>query len=71
MGPSRSAEAESGPDHRLVIFDCDGVLVDSEVLVATVESDLLRRFGVDVEVGAAAQQIRERPYARFGLQDQA
>lgn len=33
-------------EDRLVIFDCDGVLVDSEVLVARVEVELLGGLGV-------------------------
>lgn len=40
--------------YRLVIFDCDGVLVDSEPLVNRVEAALLSRFGRPVserEVG--------------------
>jgi HAD superfamily hydrolase (TIGR01509 family) len=31
---------------RHIIFDCDGVLVDSETLTAELESELLARFGV-------------------------
>lgn len=34
--------------HELVIFDCDGVLVDSEVLVIEIEADLLGRAGFAV-----------------------
>jgi HAD superfamily hydrolase (TIGR01509 family) len=32
----------------LVIFDCDGVLVDSEALVVKIESELLREVGVEL-----------------------
>lgn len=32
----------------LVIFDCDGVLVDSEIVAARVEAELLRRAGYDI-----------------------
>ena len=32
----------------LTIFDCDGVLVDSEMLVAAIEAELLGEFGVEI-----------------------
>ncbi len=32
----------------LVIFDCDGVLVDSEVLVVHIESEMLAELGADI-----------------------
>ncbi len=35
-------------DAPLVIFDCDGVLVDSETLVAGIESQLLREVGIEL-----------------------
>lgn len=40
----------------LVIFDCDGVLVDSETLVSEAESELLATAGVSL----TAQEISER-----------
>jgi HAD superfamily hydrolase (TIGR01509 family) len=40
----------------LLIFDCDGVLVDSEILAARVDSDLLREIGVDM----AAEELAHR-----------
>jgi len=33
---------------QLVIFDCDGVLVDSEVLASGVQSEVLRSYGLDL-----------------------
>ena len=39
----------------LVIFDCDGVLVDSEALACQVDADLLTELGIDVA-------IREEPF---------
>ncbi|MBW8825758.1 MAG: HAD family hydrolase [Acidobacteria bacterium] len=33
-------------DEPLVIFDCDGVLVDSEILVVMIESELLKEVGI-------------------------
>lgn len=34
----------------LVIFDCDGTLVDSEVIAARVDTELLAEAGVEIEV---------------------
>jgi beta-phosphoglucomutase-like phosphatase (HAD superfamily) len=34
----------------LVIFDCDGVLVDSELLSNRSDLELLRTFGIDLEL---------------------
>lgn len=45
----------SGP-FDLVIFDCDGVLVDSELLASEVLSEILAEYGVDVP----ARECRER-----------
>lgn len=40
----------------LVIFDCDGVLVDSEIVAARVEAELLREAGHDI----TAEELAER-----------
>ncbi|GAA3102708.1 HAD family hydrolase [Rhizobium viscosum] len=37
-------------DIRLVIFDCDGVLVDSEILGITIEKELLASAGYDISI---------------------
>lgn len=34
----------------LVIFDCDGVLIDSEVIANQVEVDALKQLGLDIEM---------------------
>ena len=34
----------------LVIFDCDGTLMDSEPLAAEVETDTLREYGIEMDV---------------------
>jgi len=39
----------------LHIFDCDGVLVDSEILVTRIESELLRDVGVDLTPDSIAE----------------
>ena len=38
------------PQPDLVIFDCDGTLVDSEVIAARVDTELLAQAGVQIEV---------------------
>lgn len=38
------------PQPDLVIFDCDGTLVDSEVIAARVDTELLAEAGVEIEV---------------------
>ena len=32
----------------LIVFDCDGVLIDSEIIAARVESELLGEMGIAV-----------------------
>ncbi|MEZ5810761.1 MAG: HAD-IA family hydrolase [Rhizobiaceae bacterium] len=44
------------PAPDLIIFDCDGVLVDSEIIAARVESDMLARIGYPI----AAEELVER-----------
>lgn len=48
----------------LVIFDCDGVLVDSEIIAARVESDLLTAAGFEI----SAEEIAES-YAGLTFKD--
>jgi len=43
-----AASAQTTTDYDLVIFDCDGVLVDSETLSCECLVELLRRQGIDV-----------------------
>lgn len=38
------------PQPDLVIFDCDGTLVDSEVIAARVDTELLAEAGVEIEI---------------------
>ncbi|MEM7301851.1 MAG: HAD family phosphatase [Pseudomonadota bacterium] len=33
----------------LILFDCDGVLVDSEIICATVEAEALKPYGLNIE----------------------
>ncbi|HHZ08851.1 MAG TPA: HAD family hydrolase [Rhizobiales bacterium] len=48
----------------LVIFDCDGVLVDSEIVAARVEAELLAAAGYEI----AAEELAER-YAGLTFKD--
>lgn len=41
----------------LIIFDCDGVLVDSEIIAAQVESRLLSENGYPIEAAALAERF--------------
>ncbi|OQM74729.1 HAD family hydrolase [Manganibacter manganicus] len=52
------------PAPDLVIFDCDGVLVDSEIIAARVEADLLTSAGYDI----SAEEISEA-YAGLTFKD--
>lgn len=45
----------SQPD--LVIFDCDGVLVDSEVIAARVDAELITRAGFPIEPEEVAERF--------------
>jgi HAD superfamily hydrolase (TIGR01509 family) len=41
----------------LIIFDCDGVLVDSEIIAAEVESGLLSEAGYPISAGELAERF--------------
>jgi HAD superfamily hydrolase (TIGR01509 family) len=47
----------------LIIFDCDGVLVDSEVISCRVHADALTRYGYPI----TAEQVRQRFLGRTTL----
>jgi HAD superfamily hydrolase (TIGR01509 family) len=49
--------------NELIIFDCDGVLVDSEVLSCGCLSDVLANHGIDLGVEEALQQFVGRSVA--------
>jgi HAD superfamily hydrolase (TIGR01509 family) len=40
----------------LVVFDCDGVLVDSEVLAVEIEAELLRAAGIRIDVAGVVDR---------------
>ena len=41
----------------LIIFDCDGVLIDSEIIAASVEADLLKENGYEIDVHEHAMRF--------------
>jgi beta-phosphoglucomutase-like phosphatase (HAD superfamily) len=43
------------PQPELVIFDCDGVLVDSEIVAARVEAEMLTAAGYAITAEELAQ----------------
>jgi HAD superfamily hydrolase (TIGR01509 family) len=47
-------------NYELVIFDCDGVLVDSETLSCACLAELLRRHGIEVELEAVFERFLGR-----------
>lgn len=46
---------------RLLIFDCDGVLVDSEIIVCTAMSEELTRLGYPITPGDVVRRFAGRP----------
>jgi HAD superfamily hydrolase (TIGR01509 family) len=47
----------------LVIFDCDGVLIDSEIISATVLVEELTRHGVAIEMSHVLEHFIGHPYS--------
>lgn len=48
---------------RLVIFDCDGVLVDSEPIALGVLAEFLGAAGVEIDAAGVAQRFLGRSLA--------
>lgn len=46
----------------LVIFDCDGVLIDSEIISATTLIDLLAAFGIGIDVAYVQENFLGRSF---------
>ena len=46
----------------LVIFDCDGVLIDSEIISATMLIEELARLGVQIDLAYVARHFLGRSY---------
>ncbi len=49
-------------DYDLVIFDCDGVLIDSEIISATMLIDELARLGLTIDLAYVARHFLGRSY---------
>ena len=47
----------------LVIFDCDGVLIDSETISTSVLVEELARLGITIEIGHVLEHFVGHPYA--------
>lgn len=45
------------PAPQLVIFDCDGVLVDSEIIAARVEAEVLTKAGYEIDAGELSERF--------------
>ena len=52
----KTTRLDNNPNFDLVIFDCDGVLVDSEVISCRVHAEVLTRYGYPI----TAEQVRAR-----------
>ncbi|KAB0679566.1 HAD family hydrolase [Aureimonas leprariae] len=49
----------------LAIFDCDGVLVDSEIIAARVEAELLREYGIELSPEEIAHRFAGLTWVRI------
>ncbi|KJC41196.1 HAD family hydrolase [Bradyrhizobium sp. LTSP857] len=58
--------ANGQPEPDLIIFDCDGVLVDSELLSCRCLSEVLAEFGFDLRVEQALDLFLGRSTAAIG-----
>ncbi|MDJ0613703.1 MAG: HAD family phosphatase [Rhizobiaceae bacterium] len=45
------------PEIQLVIFDCDGVLIDSEIVAAAAELEVYSEFGVEMDIHEFSQRM--------------
>src|SRR5690349_18038821 len=45
------------PQPDLIIFDCDGVLVDSEIIAARVEAEMISRAGYPISAEELAEEF--------------
>src|SRR5690242_19632583 len=53
----RNSRAAAPPGVDLVVFECDGVLVDSEVLACRAVADTLAAFGHSIDVESIAERF--------------
>ena len=45
----------------LIIFDCDGVMIDSEIIACRVEAEALTRIGYPIDAAGVAERFMGRP----------
>jgi len=60
---ARMRHPENGAGVSLVIFDCDGVLIDSEILVCDITGQELRRLGYQITLDEVIDRYAGRPEA--------
>lgn len=48
---------DNGSEFRLIIFDCDGVLIDSEIIACRIEAEELNRIGYLITVGEVIRRF--------------
>ena len=60
MKPQRSSQAASGRSVGLVIFDCDGVLVDSEMLAHELLAEMMTELGRPTTTAEAIREFAGR-----------
>ena len=56
------------PSPDLIIFDCDGVLVDSEIIAARVDAALLTEAGYPVDAADVAERFSGLPFREILLE---
>lgn len=61
MGDNQQMTEPTPADPELLIFDCDGVLVDSEILVCTAVSEELTRLGYPISPSEVVRRFAGRP----------
>jgi HAD superfamily hydrolase (TIGR01509 family) len=68
-------KVEDYKDIELIIFDCDGVLIDSETISAQVISKQFRKIGIDINtkyvqnnfVGNSYPKVKEHIFKKFNI----
>jgi HAD superfamily hydrolase (TIGR01509 family) len=58
--PGKTTQGEQMKQCNLIIFDCDGVLVDSEPLSAAVVCEMVSEFGLQMEVDDVLERFNGR-----------
>jgi HAD superfamily hydrolase (TIGR01509 family) len=64
-------KTRQNPNIELVIFDCDGVLVDSEVISCRAHADVLTRHGYPIDAGQVFHRFLGRSTRQANLEIEA